>query len=206
MPTTVQYREKNNNHTVKSPLLSHQKVKRRTAIKFFLKKTKQCCNIDCRYVKFAVDMKIEQEIQQPHFKSEHHKAHINILFTAAWLTQQVTQALKEYGISTQQFNILRILKGQYPNAVTVKLLRKRMIDKMSNASRLVEKLRQKELVERTECPKDRRRVDIVLTDKGMSLVNSATDAVNEQLKQYMESISIEEAQIINELLDKMRGT
>lgn len=150
-------------------------------------------------------MKIEQEIQQPHFKSEHHKAHINILFTAAWLTQQASQTLKEYGISSQQFNILRILKGQYPNAATVKLLSARMIDKMSNASRLVEKLRKKELVVRTECPKDRRRVDILLTDKGMTLVDAATHAINEQFSQYMKNISKEEAHTINELLDRMRG-
>ncbi|MGB0932043.1 MAG: MarR family winged helix-turn-helix transcriptional regulator [Chitinophagales bacterium] len=150
-------------------------------------------------------MKIEQEIQQARFKSEHHKAHINILFTAALLTQQTAKGLKPYGITSQQFNILRILKGQYPNAVTVKQLSARMIDKMSNASRLVEKLRKKELVVRTECPKDRRRVDIVLTDKGMTLVDTATKAINEALNQHLQNISIEEAQIINGVLDKMRG-
>lgn len=150
-------------------------------------------------------MKIEQEIQQPNFKSEYQKAHINILFTAAWLTQKVTQELKEYDISWQQFNILRILKGQHPTAVTVKLLRKRMIDKMSNASRLVEKLRQKGLVVRTECPKDRRRVDIVLTDEGIKLIETASNKVEQHLNQHLQNISIEEAELINELLDKMRG-
>jgi len=149
-------------------------------------------------------MKIEQEIQQAHFNSEHQKVHINLLFTAAWLSQQVTQALKAYHISWQQFNILRIIKGQYPKAVTVKLLRERMIDKMSNASRLVEKLRQKDLVLRKECPNDRRRVDIVLTDKGLELIEVASTAIEEYLQEQLQSISIEEAKILNDLLDKMR--
>ncbi|MEZ4884482.1 MAG: MarR family transcriptional regulator [Chitinophagales bacterium] len=151
-------------------------------------------------------MNIEQAIQQRHFKSEYQKAHINILFTAAWLSQEVTQSLKEYDITWQQFNILRIIKGQHPKAVTVKLLQKRMIDKMSNASRLVEKLRKKNLVIRQECPKDRRRVDIVLTAEGMTLLELASAAIDEHLTQHLQNLSIEEAQTLNGLLDKMRGT
>ncbi len=151
-------------------------------------------------------MKIEQEIQQSHFKNEHQKMHINLLFTAAWLSQQVTQALKSHHISWQQFNILRILKGQQPKAVTVKLLRERMIDKMSNASRLVEKLRQKDLVVRKECPNDRRRVDIMLTNKGIELIEVASATLDEHLQSQLQNISIEEAKIINDLLDRIRGT
>ncbi|MGB1243394.1 MAG: MarR family winged helix-turn-helix transcriptional regulator [Chitinophagales bacterium] len=150
-------------------------------------------------------MKIEQEIQQQYFKSEHQKVHINLLFTAAWLSQQVTQTLKPYHISWQQFNILRIVKGQHPKSVTVKLLRERMIDKMSNASRLVEKLRQKGLVIRKECPNDRRRVDIILTDKGMQLIEVTSALLDENLEDQLNNVSIEEAKVLNDLLDRIRG-
>ncbi len=149
-------------------------------------------------------MNIEQAIQQKHFKSEHQKMHINILFTAAWLSQQVTQALKPHNISWQQFNILRILKGQYPNTVTVKILRERMINKMSNASRLVEKLRQKGFVARNECSKDRRRVDIILTAEGIKLIEAASTNIENYLNEKLEGVSIEEAQTVNHLLDKIR--
>ena len=88
-------------------------------------------------------MKIEQEIQQTVFESEYQKANINLLFTASWLNQKSAKALKPFNISWQQFNILRILRGMGDKPATIKILTERMIDKMSNASRLVEKLKQK---------------------------------------------------------------
>ena len=123
------------------------------------------------------EVKLEQAIQQKQFKSEFQKAQINVLYTAAWLNQQATQSLKPYKISVQQFNILRILRGMHPEPATVKLLTERMIDKMSNASRLVEKLYQKGLVERKSCASDRRRVDIVITKKGLDLVAKASETL-----------------------------
>jgi len=149
-------------------------------------------------------VKIEEEIKQPKFKNEYQKAHINVLFTAAWLSQQTTQQLKPFNISWQQFNILRILRGMYPKPVTVKLLTERMIDKMSNASRLVEKLKQKGYVERKACPDDRRRVDIVITEQGMKVINEASAVVDQALRENMQSITTEEAMALNTILDKMR--
>src|SRR5688500_16480790 len=105
-------------------------------------------------------MKLEEEIQQSRFRNEYHKVAINITFTHFWLMDQMRQMLKPYGISMQQFNILRILRGQHPKPATINLLKERMLDKSSDASRLVERLKKKGLVERVTCEKDRRSVDI----------------------------------------------
>lgn len=150
-------------------------------------------------------MRIEDEIQQKKFKSEYQKAHINILFTAAWLNQQNQQILKPLGISSQQFNILRILRGMHPQPASIKLLTERMIDKMSNASRLVDKLLAKDLVQRNESGADRRRVDVVITNKGLQLLEKASIAVEDSLQQEMAMLSEEEAARLNELLDQLRG-
>lgn len=150
-------------------------------------------------------MRIEDEIQQKKFKSEYQKAHINILFTAAWLNQQNQQILKPLGISSQQFNILRILRGMHPQPASIKVLTERMIDKMSNASRLVDKLLAKDLVQRNESGADRRRVDVVITDKGLQILEKASIAVEDSLHQEMAKLSEEEATLLNELLDQLRG-
>ncbi len=149
-------------------------------------------------------MGIEEEIQQRSFKSEYHKLNINILFTSAWLNQLTTQYLKPYNISWQQFNILRILRGRHPEPATIKILAERMIDKMSNASRLVEKLRQKGYVKRNECPNDRRRVDIVITDLGMRTVAKASEELEAAMLEQMSSITETEAALVNGILDRIR--
>ncbi len=150
-------------------------------------------------------MRIEEAIQQKRFRSEYQKLVVNLLYSASWLQQFSNQLLKPYGISQEQFNILRILRGMHPEPATVKVLTERMIDKMSNASRLVEKLRVKGLVERHECPLDRRRVDVLITQKGLSLLEKASQSMDIQGDAYMSGLTIEEAVQLNELLDKLRG-
>lgn len=150
-------------------------------------------------------MKIEEAIQQEKFTSEYHKLHINLLFTTAWLNQRTAQVLKPYNISWQQFNILRILKGMHPEPATIKLLTERMIDKMSNASRLVEKLRVKGYIERVECQADRRRVDIKITDLGLQLLEETSIQLDKTLEGYNSKLTEEEAAIVNSILDKMRN-
>lgn len=153
----------------------------------------------------CTEMKIEEEINQRNFKSEFQKAHINILFTASWLSQQSAALLKSFNISWQQFNILRILRGMYPEPASVKLLTERMIDKMSNASRLVEKLKQKGLVERTACDEDRRKVNVRITELGLEVLKEASSVMEENLENNMEEVTAEEAAVLNNILDKMRG-
>ncbi len=150
-------------------------------------------------------MRIEDEIRQKKFLNEFQKVHVNILFTAAWLGQQTTRVLKPFGISSQQFNILRILRGMHPQPATIKLLTERMIDKMSNASRLVDKLVQKGLVIRTESDLDRRRVDVQITPKGLELLHRASAAVETQIHNGAQHLNTEEAVQLNELLDRLRG-
>ncbi len=148
---------------------------------------------------------IEEAIQQPAFKSATHRAQVNILYTAAWINQQTGQALKPFGLSLQQFNILRILRGRAGKPATVKLLTERMLDKMSNASRLVDKLKEKGLVERQECAADRRRVDILITAAGLELIEAASEAVESTKTFAFRHLSEEEASILSNLLDKLRG-
>lgn len=149
-------------------------------------------------------MKIEEAIKQKKFKSEYQKLYINIIYTANWLNNESIKTLKPFGISPQQYNVLRILKGQHPNAISVNNIIDRMLDKNSNASRLVDKLKQKELVEREVCSNDRRQVDIKITEKGILLL----DEIAEKMDSFIDirnSISENEAAITNEILDKLRN-
>jgi len=149
-------------------------------------------------------MEIEKEIKQnKSFSSEYQKLVVNIMFTNSWLNTKQSKIFKPYGISPQQYNILRILRGQLPNPACVSLLQDRMIDKMSNASRLVDKLKLKKLVERKECKADRRQVDIIITDKGLDLLNTINIAV-EASENNFKSISVDEAKELNRILDKLR--
>ena len=149
-------------------------------------------------------MKIEEEIKQKQFQSEYQKAVINILFTSSWLSSANSKALKPYDITPQQFNILRILRGQFPNPATVSILQDRMLDRMSNASRLVEKLKLKKLVDRKECKQDRRQVDIIITEAGLDLLKKI-DLNLKDFENIVDEISLKEAEELNRILDKMRG-
>lgn len=148
-------------------------------------------------------MKLEEEIKQNKFKNEHHKLGVNIIYTANWLTNHHNRNCKEYDISPEQFNILRILRGQFPNPATVNFLIERMLNKMSNASRLVEKLRKKGFVERKICKEDRRACDIVITKKGLNLLDELDKAEKEWIKLFSH-IPKKEAKKVNEVLDKLR--
>lgn len=149
-------------------------------------------------------MRLEDEIKQKQFRNEHHKATVNIIYTFNWLNNQLTTSLKEYHITPQQYNILRILRGQYPQPASVNLLKERMLDKMSDASRLVERLKQKKLVTRKENEKDRRQVDVLITEKGLHLLK-VMDKLNSKADKAMNKLDEKEAEKLNELLDKLRG-
>lgn len=148
---------------------------------------------------------IEEAIQQATFQSPGQRAQINVIYTAAWINQCTTTALRPYGLSVQQFNILRILRGRGSKPATVKLLTERMIDKMSNASRLVDKLKEKGFVRRQECEEDRRRVDIVITPEGLEVTNEASHAVTEVFDAGIRRLSDTDLDTLSNLLDKMRG-
>jgi len=149
-------------------------------------------------------MRLEEELKQGKFQSEHQKAVLNILFTGNWLESDSSQRLKPFGISLQQFNVLRILKGQGSNAISVNEIMTRMIDKMSNASRLVEKLRQKDLIERVTNEHDRRQVDVRVTEKGLKLLKEASRTMD-TLGEITTKITVKEAKLLSEILEKIRA-
>jgi DNA-binding MarR family transcriptional regulator len=129
---------------------------------------------------------------------------VNILYTYGWLTNLLKQRLDNHDITLQQYNILRILRGQFPNPATVNLLRERMLDKMSDASRIVDRLYKKGLLSRSTNEKDRRAVDILITKKGLDLLKKLDTEMNidDELSLNLKS---DEAGLLSDLLDKFRG-
>ncbi|MFD2065264.1 MarR family winged helix-turn-helix transcriptional regulator [Pontibacter silvestris] len=148
-------------------------------------------------------MGIEEEIKQSTFKSEYQKAYINMVYTSNWLQQVQAAQFKPYGLTLPQYNILRILRGQHPKPATVSLLIERMLDKTSNASRIVDKLEAKALVTRKQCADDRRTVDVLITDKGLNLLQ---DIDRQEIVHFADiaKLTDKEAQQLNSLLDKIR--
>jgi DNA-binding MarR family transcriptional regulator len=149
-------------------------------------------------------MGIGEDIKQKSFKSEFSKAIINVFFTSSWLGQKHHEFFRAHQLTSAQFNVLRILRGQYPQPATVNLIIERMLDKSSNASRIVDKLESKQLVRRNQCPHDRRAVDVVITDEGLKLLEQM-DIEIAQLEQRIQKLTDKEAEQLNVLLDKMRS-
>lgn len=150
----------------------------------------------------STTMGIEKDIQTQNFRNEFQKLGVNIIFTANWFTERFKQILDDYDITNQQFNILRILRGSKRPLSTLQI-RDRMLDKMSDTSRIVDRLVKKELVEKTICEADKRLVDIRITDKGMLLLQEL-DNRNEDTDSLLKGLNQEEAQQLNHLLDKLR--
>ncbi len=148
-------------------------------------------------------MKLEEEIAQQKFAGEQQKAMINLLFTYHWAVSKMKSDFKPYDITMQQFNILRILRGQMPNPCTVNILKERMLDKMCDASRMVDRLLQKGFIERCVNKKDRRAVDIKISTQGLDLL-AQFDAITDPNKLFS-TLSDSEAKILNQLLDKVRS-
>ncbi len=149
-------------------------------------------------------MSIEQDIKQEKFSSEYDKAAVNILFTSSWLSNVNASRLKPHEVTPEQFNVLRILRGSHPKAMMLADITSRMIDKSSNCTRLVEKLRQKNLVKREICEGNRRQVDISITEKGLAVLKKIDQEESEWFA-TLKNISKTEAQELNRILDKLRG-
>lgn len=148
-------------------------------------------------------MGIEKDIQQQNFRNEFQKAAVNIIFSAGWLNERIKTWLETEDITPQQYNILRILRGSKTPMSTLQI-RERMLDKMSDTSRIVERLQKKGMVEKKICPSDKRLVDVVISKKGVTLLEKL-DRRNGELDSLLQPLSAEEAQTLNALLDKMRA-
>jgi DNA-binding MarR family transcriptional regulator len=149
-------------------------------------------------------MRLEEEIKQKEFKDSYNKAIVNLLFTQSYIVTKQSFLFKPFGLSPEQYNVLRILKGQKGSPITVSSIQERMLNKMSNASRLVEKLKQKEMVVREECPRDRRQVDILITEKGMDVLDRLHNQMH-KLNRTLIQLTEAEVDQLNLLLDKLRG-
>ena len=148
-------------------------------------------------------MGIEKDILQVNFRNEFQKMGINLLFTANWLNERIGRVLIKEDITQQQYNILRILRGSEVPLSTLQI-RERMLDKMSDTSRIVDRLIVKGLVQKTACKADKRLVDITLTEKGLLLVQKL-DVFNEQIDEILKGITESEASTLNQILDKLRS-
>ena len=150
-------------------------------------------------------MKIEEEIYQEKFKDENQKLLINLMYTASWLNIKQTRFFKPFDLTPQQFNVLKILKGQKPKPSNINLFQERMIDKSSNVSRLVDKLCNKGFASRITSKVDRRAVDIFITEKGEKIIEEIEVFLPSEINVF-HGISKKDKQYMNELLDRIRET
>ncbi|MFY7707612.1 MAG: MarR family winged helix-turn-helix transcriptional regulator [Flavobacteriales bacterium] len=150
-------------------------------------------------------MSLEEDIKQVRFNSEYQKLMLNIFYTSNWLGLKHSQLMKEYGLTGPQFNILRILRGQKGQPMSVNALIERMLDKSSNASRIVDKLEEKKLVLRKVCPNDRRQVEVTITSDGLQLLKQL-DSPMDALEDLVKGISLDEAKLVNQLLEQIRNS
>jgi DNA-binding MarR family transcriptional regulator len=150
-------------------------------------------------------MSINEEIKQVKFSSEQQRLVMNIIFTGNHLSASSNRLFKKYDLTNQQFNVLRILRGQKGTAITVKNIESRMLDRSSNVSRLIDKLLMKSFVERIPCCEDRRRVDINITQKGLDLLRSMDVDVKSMELACLNCVSEEQAGLTNQILDQLRN-
>ncbi|GAO42809.1 MarR family winged helix-turn-helix transcriptional regulator [Flavihumibacter petaseus] len=149
-------------------------------------------------------MSLNTDINQPKFRNEHQKAMINLIYSYNWLMENTRRYLDQYDLTNQQFNILRILRGAGEPLSTLQI-RQRMLDKMSDTSRIVDRLVKKELVQKVVCPSDRRLVDVTISDKGRELL-TILDEHESEWEQLLLHIDETEASQLNGLLDKLRNS
>ncbi|MFC0773680.1 MarR family winged helix-turn-helix transcriptional regulator [Terrimonas alba] len=150
-------------------------------------------------------MGIDHDIHQSKFRNEYQRAGVNLLFTYGWVMERTKELFASEDITPQQFNILRILRGSHPQPLSTLQIRERMLDKMSDTSRIVDRLIAKGLLKKGTCKTDRRLVDVMITDKGKKLLERL-DERQDELDNIVGNLSEEEAATLSKLLDKIRGS
>ena len=149
-------------------------------------------------------MGIQEEIKQKDFRSPYQKAFINIIYTNNWLQEQVRSLLQSEELTNQQFNVLRILRGSHPEPLSTLQIRERMLDKMSDTSRIVDRLMKKDFVTKMTCPSDKRLVDVCITPLGLEKL-AKIDEREILIDQSLNNLSAAEADTLSNLLDKIRA-
>jgi MarR family transcriptional regulator, 2-MHQ and catechol-resistance regulon repressor len=148
-------------------------------------------------------MGIDQDIQQVKFRNAQQKAAINLIYTMSWMREKTKCIFEAEDITPQQFNILRILRGSFPQPLSTLQIRERMLEKMSDTSRIVDRLISKGLVKKLTCKNDRRLVDVIISDKGKKLLERL-DARQDEIDGVLGNLSEKDANILSDLLDKIR--
>lgn len=148
-------------------------------------------------------MSIENDIKQARFRNAYQKASINLIYTLGWLRERTKCIFESEDITPQQFNILRILRGSFPQPLSTLQIRERMLEKMSDTSRIVDRLIAKGLVKKVTCKTDRRLVDVIITDKGKKLLERL-DQRQDEMDNVLGNLSEDDANQLSNLLDKIR--
>jgi DNA-binding MarR family transcriptional regulator len=148
-------------------------------------------------------MNIEDEILQKSFRNEYQKSAINLIHTYNWLHNKQKEFFLEFNITAQQYNVLRILKGQFPDAISTSEIKSRMLDKNSDVSRIVDRLTNKGLIYKNTCLSDKRLVDVSVTHQGLQLLSEIEIQILD-LDNLFSNIELEEAKELNRILDKLR--
>ena len=149
-------------------------------------------------------MKIQEAIKQSSFKSNIDKAIVNLLFTSNWLRDHQKSFFAKYDIKNQHYNVLRILRGRYPDAAAPGEIKEVMLDKSPDLTRLIDKLVKQELCERFMCEENRRKVDVFITDKGLKFLNDIDSEMKQASNLWRGKLNEEEAGHLSDLLDKLR--
>ena len=148
-------------------------------------------------------MKLEKEIKQRKFISPQQKLAVNIFYTSSWLDGKYAHFFKGIDLTPQQFNVLRILRGQYPKPSSLKMVKERMIDRMSDTSRIIDKLVKKGFVARTECKNDRRSINLLITADGLKMLRKL-DHIDKSVNKLFSRLSEKQIRNLNKLLDDLR--
>lgn len=148
-------------------------------------------------------MSIDKAIQQVKFRNPHQKAAINLIYTLSWIRERTKSIFEAEDITPQQFNILRILRGSFPQPLSTLQIRERMLEKMSDTSRIVDRLIAKGFVKKLTCKNDRRLVDVIISDKGKKVLERL-DTRQDEIDGVLSNLSEKDANILSELLDKIR--
>lgn len=149
-------------------------------------------------------MNIKEEIKQSQFRNNNQEISINIIYTAGWLANRHKDFFNQFGITSQQYNILSILRGQHPNSISGADIKSRMMDKNSDVSRLLDRLTAKDLIVKRQCPNDKRAADIGINENGLRLLQNIDNNIKE-LDSIVSNLSESEAKQLSQLLDKVRG-
>ena len=149
-------------------------------------------------------MQIEDAIKSIHTLAISTKTVVNMMYTSRIIEEAIVSVLKQYGLSTPQYNVLRILRGQHGNPANLSTLQDRMIDKNSNTTRLVDKLINKGWVKRNVCEQNRRKIEMFITDDGLKILKQLDPIIEHNNKNILSNLTNNELEHLNKLLDKLR--